>query len=442
MTNIFKQFWIALLAKINYLKNAFRKMPADTHEQQYDDIHTLNWLAIAANKLTNLSCNEATFDVSSDSDNANPLKSLVKDTEKHRFDIVNGMLADGDYFVFPSTDSAGNIYHSYLSADLVRITATDGEKVTEAYAIIDYVQPNKDRTTAFFLLRHHKLDGDTLTVSYTVQDQNGNQAQTDYWSDLQSTEIRYTGAVNIGFGRYKSPKDSRGLSPIYGVPLNFGCCDIENKVNETIAQIEYEYRNSQSKIFTDPRNVQEGNNGYKFAENIFPIKRNSGDNAPQIEIFNPAIRSSEHWEKLQQYLALYEQSIGVSRGIFTDNSATDTATATAVRRSNSDTMAMINSIHNAIDDGNMMLLDADAMYLQIRGDIWQYKSDYYDPFSDPTEQWQMLLQAQQAGAAEAEDLIRWVNPSLSEAEIADKVSRISAATQDSQQSAIIRALNM
>lgn len=442
--NIFLRFWKAFLSGISYMKQAFKGGPPDTHIQEYTDIHKVNWLAMVANKLCNLACNEATFDVVSDSTLADNLKDKVKDIEAHRFEITNGMLANGDFYIFPSTDDKSELYHSYLSADRVRIVEMKGEKITEAYAILDYIQPVKNSTTTYMLQRHHKLQDGVLTISYSTRDENGNEVTVPYWNDVVNIVIQYSGVDNIGFGRYKSPKDGRGLSAIYGVPLNFGCCEIENELNETLKQIKTEFSNAQSKIFADPRTLMKkpDRDEYKLAENIYPYKITGGNEAKQIQIYNPNIRASEHYERLEKALKRYEQAIGVSAGLISDSSATANATATEVRRSNSDTIAFINSIHTALDNGNEMTLKADSMYLTVSPDIWEYKSDYLDPFSDQTSQWQMLIQAKQEGAAEAEDLARWLFPGVSEEEIAEKMERINQAKSATAQNALENALMM
>lgn len=441
-----KSMWYALLHKLlKSKKKEYGGKAADDGIQPYTDIKNINWLAIAVKKLTNLACNEATFEIISDSTATEEIKLLASDTEAHRFEITTGMLAEGDYYIFPYTDSTGELKHSYLDASRVRITAMAGDKITQAYAVIDYIQPDSKSDKCYFLLRHHNLDEKgTLTVKYQTVDERGNISSGEYWPEYDGVINTFANAGNIGFGRYKSPVSSRGYSPVYGVPLNFGCSDIENKINETVKQIETEFKNAKSIIFTDPRNLFEDteNKEYKLASNIIPIKRNPADNGSQIDIFNPQIRGSEHWEKLNKYLETYEQQIGVSKGIFTDNSSTATATATAVKRANSDTISLLNAIHTALDKGNLMTFEADSVYLNVRRDLWEYRSDYFDPFEDPAEQWQRLLEAKDAGAVSTERLIKWLYPDMTDEDVAEELFKISTAASSAEQSAIERALMM
>jgi hypothetical protein len=308
--------------------------------------------------------------------------------------------------------------------------------------VIDYYQP--DENTTYFLQRRHKLDNDILTISYATVDTQGKEIQVDYWNDIKNAILTVRGTNSIGVGRYKSPVSSRGISQIYGVPLTFGCNDIIKTLNDDIKLINDEFKNAQSKIFADPRVLMTKSEKceYYMPDNIFAVKKMAGDNGSMIDIFNPVIRSSEHFEKLQTDFALLEKQIGLSRGIFTDNAATETATATAVRRSNADTIAMLNNIHNALDNGNRMTLEADSMYLNIRSDLWEYSSDYFDPFADEGEQWQRKLQLAEKGAMSKASLLKWDNPSLTDEQIADELQTAQAEAETSTVNAIQRALTM
>ena len=437
-----RNFWRVFWQSIKTAYNKAFKEPLQTVTQEWRDIARINLLDVFVTKLNNLANTEATFDVESDSTQAERLKTLCKSLESHRFDITGAMLADGDYYVFPATNEKGELYHSYLTQDQVRIMDMDGETITDAYGIIDWYADSESNET-YYLLRHHVLDKNgTLTVSYSVVDHTMTAARLERWDYLTDTQTAFAGANHIGFGRYKSPADSRGLSPVYGVPLNFGCAEIEEKIQADLAMIDEEFKNGKSVIFTDPRNLlKDSERGqYKIADNIIPIQSRAGQTGSNIDIFNPTIRYSEYYNKLVGDMALYEKQIGTSKGILTDNETAYTATATAVRRANSDTLALLDKIRNAVDSGNRMTLEADAVYLNVARDLWDYQSDWFDPFEDPAEQWDRLVAARENGAAELSDLVRWVFPRLSNEEIDEKLQRIAGEAQSSADGAIDRIL--
>ena len=442
MFNKFKQFWQRFWNDfVEKQYNKIFKAPIADTVQEWRDILKINLLAIMSNTLNNLTNIEATFTVESDSTQAEPLKERAKDLERKRYDIFSEMANEGDYYVFPATNEKGELYHTYLTQQQVRILAMDGENITEAYGIIDWYVDNKTNRT-YYLLRHHLLDvNGTLTVSYSVLDDLNKPASLPQWEYLQDEAVQYVGANHIGFGRYKSPVSSRGLSPVYGVPLNFGCAEAEAKIFNDLEMIDKEFANGESKIFADPLIVRKNKNdtAWEIPENVFPINHREGSSA-SIDIFNPNLRYSEHYAKLQTDLAFYERQIGTSKGILSDAEATSGATATEVRRANADTIALIGKFHTAIDEGNIMTLEADAVFLNIARDLWTYSSDYLDPFADLTEQWRMLIEGHSAGAVQTKRLTKWLIPSMTDEEIQEELAEISATNQANTDQALERIL--
>ncbi len=436
----FKNFWQIFWEAIQTAYNKAFKSPMKTQAQQWQDITKINFLDIFVTKLSNLVNTEATFDIESDSGLVERLKTLCKSLESRRSHITEHMLGDGDFYIFPAHNTRGEIVHTYLTQQQVRIVAMDGEEIIEACGLIDWLVDNNNRV--FYLLRRHKLTPDgTLVITYQSVNDQGKHTSVAQWDYIDGHEFRYGNAKHIGFGRYKSPASSRGLSPIYGVPLNFGCDEIEKRIFEDLKQIDDEFRLGKSKIFTDPRNLlkDEEKKEYKLAENIIPVKSRSGQQSgPNIDIFNPTLRHSEHYAKLVSDMAMLEKEIGTSKGILTDNETAYTATATAVKRANKDTIALINQIRAALDAGNEMTLRADAVYLNVAQDLWSYRSDWYDPFEDPDEQWRRLVEAKNNGAADATDLIKWQWPNLDEDEVMEKIERIKEEAQSEANSALDR----
>lgn len=441
------RMWDALLYRLGYERRAKEKRAIDPNVQRYDDIEKINWVAIAIIKISNLACTEATFEIKTDSSFVEPLIKLCEDIENKRFDIVDKMLGTGDGYIFPSFDERGNLYHSVLDESRVVIIEDDGESITKAYAILDTYKPDKENRV-FFLIRMHELDvNGTLTISYDVIDEAGQPQTVEQWQYLKGETTQFIGANHIGFGQYKSPVPARGHSAVYGVPLNFGCGDIERQIRETIQQIEDEFKNGKSKIFTDPRNLQiaknkDGRQEYEIIDNIIPLKQREGERGTQIDMFSPVLRGSEHFEKLKEQLQIYERQMGLSQGILTENDAMATGTATAVRRSNADTIAFVNAVQNALDKGNQMTLEADGIFLNIRRDLWEYNSDYYDVFGDSQEQWQNLVTGFDKGAVSVERLTKWLYPQMTDEQIQEELAKVSESNELAKQNAVMAALNL
>jgi A118 family predicted phage portal protein len=394
-------------------------------------------------KLNNLASIESTYDVESDSTQTEKLKELCKDLEAKRFDITENMLGDGDLWVFPAHDSKGELYHRYITQDKVRILNMDGEKITDVIGIIDEYT---DKDNKLYLLnRRHTLNGDTLTIeTYTTNEKN-ERVYLEEWADVDGVVYKLDNARHIGVGRFKSPASSRGMSVVYGVPLNFGCEEIEKKIFDDLDMIQKEFENGESKIFADPLILRKGKDkvgadSWQIPENIFPIDTRGGTSSASIDIFSPAIRYSEYQSKLLDDMQQYEQQVGTDRGFLTTFDDGKATTATEIRRANSSTIALLDKIHTAIKTGVIMTLKADAVFLNIADDLYSVKFDFFDAFEDSDAQYQRIANAVDRNVLEKEDELKWLYPNMTDEEIADKLARISATQQTNTDQALERIL--
>lgn len=439
MLDKIKSFWGCFWTSLKEAYNrAFKDVPKE-ETQDYRDTINYNFLAVFVSKLNNLVNTESTFDIETDSTVAEPLNDLITDLEFKRFEITAEMLATGDYWVFPATDKSGNLYHRYIPQSDVRILDMDGEKLTSVIGIIDkYIGSD---SKIYFLVRKHTLNGDTLTVeTYTTN----TSYQKDYfepWAEFESI-YTFSNVDNIGVGRFKSPTSSRGKSPIYGVPLNFGCLDIENTIFNDLSMIEQEFKNAKSLLFADPlilnksvktyinskgQKTTEG--GWTIPENLFPIDTRGGQTGANIDIFSPAIRYSEFNEKLLDDMHRYEQAVGTDRGFLTPFETGNATTATEIRRANASTIALIDNIHTALKNGIESVLRADALFLNIADDLYTIQINWYDVFADETATYNRIREAVQDGVAEKTDQMQWLFPDLSSDELDEKLSRIQQEKQ-------------
>lgn len=436
-----KTFWSAFWSAIKTAYNKAFKEPVRGCVQEYRDTRRINFLSIFVSKLNNLASIESTYDVESDSSQADALKGLCKDIEDKRFDIVSEILGTGDYWVFPAHNERGELFHRYVTQDKVRVLNMDGENITDVIGIIDeYID---DKNQVYFLNRRQTIDNGALIVETYVTNERNERVNLDEWEHLNGVVYRFEGAEHIGVGRFKSPTSSRGLSPVYGVPLNFGCEEIEEKIFNDLQMIENEFANAESKIFTDPRNLvkDEKTGEYKMIDNIFAIQQRAGQSGTNIDVYAPSIRYSEYQSKLIDDMRQYEQQVGTDRGFLTPFESGTATTATEIRRANASTIALIDKIHNEIKKGVEMTLAADAVFLNVASDLYTVRFDFFDAFEDTDKQYERLASAVDRGVLEKEDEIKWLYPNMTDEEIAEKLERISAGQTMNTDAAIERMLN-
>lgn len=424
-----RAFWAAFWAYYRGAVGKEYKDPPKELTQDYRDTDRTNLLSIFVTKIVNLVCNEATVSVESNSTVIEPLTDLAHDLEKSKYEIATEMTAVGDYWVFPATDSAGNLYHRYLTQQEVRILNTEADKLTDIIGVIDKYTDSNDNT--YFLVRRHTLEGNTLTVETYTTDTHYARTYLERWASLESSYTLY-GAGTIGVGRFKSPTSSRGKSPIYGVPLNYGCKEIEDKIFLDLQQLDDEYALGQSILFADinillkDEEAAKNSAKWKITERIFPIERRSGDTAPAFDVKSPPIRYQELSQKIEFDMRQFEQVVGADRGFLTPFETGTATTATEIKRANASTIALIEKMRNAMSAGIEMTLQADALFLNIPANAYQVKIDWFDVFEDYTAQYQRLKDAVADGMAEETDLMQWIFPNYTLDELQEKLDRIQA----------------
>lgn len=438
-----KKFWTVFWNAFKEGYNKAFKEPIKELVQEYRDTKRVNLIAIVIEKLNNFVNAESTFDIESDSTQTEPLQELIKDIESKRFDIVSEMLASGDCWVFPSTDSEGKLYHRYVPQEDVRILETDGEKITDVIGVIDKYIDEKDNV--YFLNRRQTLNGNVLTIeTYTTNEAN-KRIMFERWAEYDSI-YTFGNVDNIGVGRFKSPTSSRGISLVYGVPLNFGCNEIENRIFNDYKEIEAEFKNGRSIVFADPLILRKDNktskkDGWDIPENIFPIDTRGGQTKANIDIFSPAFRYDSLSEKLKDDLHLYEQQLGLDKGFLTPMENISGITATEIKRANANTLAMIEKIHNALDCGIESTIKADCIFLNIADDLYSIKLDWYDVFADPDSAYNRIKEAAKDGFAEDIDVMQWLFPNMGLDELEEKLARIEEKKQQNMLDFNLKAVN-
>ena len=442
MKEFLKNFWKNLLTMLDGKINQWLNRSGSTVETtDAGDDTIINFFAMVLRKVLNRALMGAEFDVISDSTQAEPLKELCGDLNRNAYKITANMLGGrmrSECWVVPSFITVGGqqkLVHSYADGERICITALkeDGQ-ISECYIILNAV---KRRNRIYFLCRKHTLDDNgNLTISYFTADENVREVSANIpeWNGLRETEITYPGANHIGFGRYKSPVIPLNDDTVYGVPLNYRCGFIEQRLQEAADMIAHEMKASKKMLFPDWSIVKEDKRGnvhslgYAIDGYIYPQKKKEGVDGSLIDEYCPNIRNTEFAAYLTDLLCQYQAQMGV-RDLITHTENTGGATATEIRSKNADNMALEQSVHKALRAGNIMTLEADSIYLGIPRDLWEYDEDFKDIYEDEQQTLNNLMTLYDKGAVELEDIVRYWFPTFDDEQIAEKVARINAAKE-------------
>jgi hypothetical protein len=298
----------------------------------------------------------------------------------------------------------------------------------------------------YCLIRHHILDENgTLYVYYYTTDKSGNEEYLAEWEHYKNDNVAYYNARNIGVAYFRSPQDSRGLSQ-WGVPLNFGCEEVEQSIKTARKDLDEEMQLMKAKLFADDSIVRKigANEGarYDLPEGVYTIRKKAGVDGTLIDSFAPSTRYNDYKQKLTDAKADWEDMVGLDRGFLTEAEHTGGATATEIRTANTKTRSFVKKIQSAMFDGIKAVLEADAVFLNIPLDLWSLKVDWFDAFFDEEAQYQRIANAVDRGVLEKEDELRWLYPNMTDKEIAEKIARLNEARAINVESALENILNV
>lgn len=409
--------------------------------QPWEDVREYNPLAIANTKLTSLVCDEATVELQTDSTLVEPLKPLADDLEAKRYEICSMVNGKGGCFVTMATGEDDEPYHRIIAPADVSVYRMVAEKMYEVAMVID---KKVVKHREYRLVRHHILDENgTLYVYYYTTDKSGNEEYLAEWEHYKNDNVMYMNAFNIGVAYFRSPQDSRGLSQ-WGVPLNFGCEEVENQIKVARNNLDEEMHLMKPKLFADETISQKisTKDGERFdlPEGIYTIRKKAGVDGTLIDSFAPSTRYNDYKQKLIDAKADWEDMVGLDRGFLTEAEHTAGATATEIRTANTKTRSFVKKIQSAMFDGIKATLEADAVFLNIPIDLYTVYVDWMDAFEDLDKQYDRIVSAVDRGILEKEDELKWLYPNMTDEEIADKLARISAQAQTNTDQALERIL--
>ena len=410
--------------------------------QPWEEVREYNPLAIANTKLTSLVCDEATVELQTDSTLVEPLKPLADDLAARRYEICSMVNGKGGCFVTMATGEDDEPYHRIIAPADVSVYRMVANKMYEVAMVID---KKVVKHREYRLVRHHILDENgTLYVYYYTTDKSGNEEYLAEWEHYKNDNVAYYNANNIGVAYYKSPQDSRGISPVWGVPLNFGCEEVEQSIKTARNNLDEEMHLMKTKLFADESitrkiGTKDGDR-FDLPEGIYTVRKKAGVDETLIDSFAPSTRYNDYKQKLIDAKADWEDMVGLDRGFLTEAEHTSGATATEIRTANTKTRSFVKKIQSAMFDGIKATLEADAVFLNIPLDLYTVAVDFFDAFQDETELYNRIVSAVDRGILEKEDELKWLYPNMTDKEIADKLARISAQAQTNTDQALERIL--
>lgn len=376
-----------------------------SYAEEYADISKINFNAVFSNKLATSAVSDSTVEISADNKRAELLNECLNDVWRKIKKITSAMLGVGGCVLVPYV-SGGKILFNVVTQNRLIINSREGEKITNATILADSVNIGN---TVYYRFANYRIENNVLYITNKTTNATGGAAEVEQWKDIPDVAISNVDRVLFAF--LKSPVDNRKSADDYGVPITYGCKEIVDDIRKCLEQIRDEYNLKGVRLQVDERTLdKDPKTGKTILKNKLFMKGHS-DTGDLFNIFDPAIRDSSFYTRLNNLFELFEKQVGTSRGILTAPE-THGATATEIKAAVADTFAMVTDIRKAIQSGlddYVYACDVLANYYNLTpSGKYEVKYDWsYAMIESTTETWQQMKDLQSIGGLRKAELRAW-----------------------------------
>lgn len=415
--NLIKNLWDKILALFGRKTSTTVKEYSDNQKYalQFQSINDINYNAIFSAKLSNYCANQSSIGIDGNNKRAEYLGEIANNIWDDRKRIFNRMFGTGGVFVLPYYAN-NEMQYNIIPQFRVSINEKLGKKITNMTVLADiYVQKNGYTTKIFYRWADYIINNNTLTISQRYTNENGETvARPKIWENINDL-FTIQNVDRIPGGYFKSPVDNRLNSDNYGVPITYGCDATIKEIKECLKQIVREFKVKEAFIgvdFTLFKTI-DGQSTLGLPEDGIYRKFN-GDKDDMWEIFDPAIRESSYYARLQELYSRLEKEIGTSKGILTEVE-TAQATATAIKKAMYDTFTIVDDARAAFQKGmNDLMYGVNILCnyysLTPQGD-YDITYDWgYDLLQDPQQDFNQLMQGLNQGVISKVEIRQWLKP--------------------------------
>ncbi len=405
---MWKNIWQWVLKQLGIKKSKTTEKQLDENVKNamdYSSTEGYNFNAIFSNRLASLATSDSDFVLEKDNKRGELLCDAGNAVWQNKKKIVATALGTGGCLIVPYVQN-GAIQSDMASQDRFCIHAKQGEKITHATVLADSIVLNRIR---YYRFVDYKVENGTLSIINKVVTENGRPAAVEQWQDIQDMTIANVDRVPFGF--IKSPIDNRRCTDDYGVPVTYGCETIIREIITCLKQIEDEFDMKEVRLQLDARAFDRDKDGKPVLKSKLFMKGHNVNNENMFNIFDPAIRESSYYARLNNLFELLEKTIGTSRGILTKAEATY-ENLEAIRAANRDTWSLVSDIREAIEKGFKDFLYAcdvlaNCYNLTPPGD-YTYSFDWdYSVIERTADTWQQLKDGQSIGIRSKAELRAW-----------------------------------
>lgn len=402
---------------------------SDEFVNQYKDLN-FNLTAIAANKLATLVVTESNVDVGKGKDESNVRVKLMND-------LIQKVWAKAKKITAQAFGTGGvalvpycvkdTIYFDIVQQNRMVIASVLGDTITEVSFLSDILVIDDDVYTRY---TYYEITDDGCVIKNKAC-KNGKTeiALTDVsaWKNIPP-EILIPNCKKVPVAYLKCPTDNRRSSDLMGVPITYGCQYIMSEILACLDQIKDEYGLKKPIIFADSTLFSPDEEVDQRLYKTFTGGKLSDSSL--IDIFDPQIRDTAYYKRLESLFEIMEKSMGTSKGILSEP-ATNYATATEIKRSIYDTFALVENMRKSWEKTMQDMLDAYNVICDYYGLAPIYNGDMplkfdwsYGLVESSEITFQQLMEGNGIGAISEAEIRQFIKPKETLAEAQRAVDEI------------------
>lgn len=383
----------------------------ESYANEYERIDEINFNAIFGNKLANYIANDSNMEILGDNKRAELLNTTGKNLWKKIKKIASMQLGYGGIIIVPYVKN-GKILYNLIPQSRLTIDETEGDKIVGATLLAEKKVIKGTLTEKVYLRwTNYQIKNGNLTILQQYTDKEGNKIPTpDFWKDIQEL-LMISNVDRVPFGYVKSPVNNRTTNDKYGVPITYGADSTIKEIRECLKQISDEFRAKEVFIAID-RTALDKDGKIPNSHVFSPIDAGKDD---FWNIFDPAIRDSSYYARLQELYSRLEIELGTSEGILTKPTSSY-QNVDETRRAMFDTSSLIDNSRTNIEAG---LEDffyacdilANAFNLGVSGE-YNISYDWSYGYIESTEtEYRQLKDGVSIGIVKKAELRNWIKPS-------------------------------